>query len=278
MSTDIVLPMIGSFTKNWWVLLLRGIVAVLFGILAITRPGITLAVLVLLFGIYAVVDGCFALFAAIGGWSHREDRWLLLLEGFIGIGAGILTLRAPGITTVALLFAAWALATGVLRIVAAIRLRKEITGEFWLALSGIASVVFAFLVMMNPAAGALAMAWLIGWYALFLGATLVMLSIKLHDMRRLGEVRRPGPKFCFWYSSSDPTSICLNCTSHESNSGGGQRSNPDRTRGALTGLLNVENIKFLPSQSKNAYICEPGLLTDCSSTGSTEATRASLIH
>ena len=174
---------------------MRGIVAVLFGILAITRPGITLAVLVLLFGIYAVVDGCLALFAAIGGWSHREDRWLLLLEGFIGIGAGILTLRAPGITAVALLFfiAAWALATGVLRIVAAIRLRKEITGEFWLALSGIASVVFAFLVMMNPAAGALAIAWLIGWYALFLGAMLVMLSIKLHNIRRIGDT--PGGKY-----------------------------------------------------------------------------------
>jgi len=189
---DIVPPMIGLFTKNWWVLLLRGIVAVLFGILAIARPGITLAVLVLLFGVYALVDGCFALFAAIGGWSHREDRWLVLLEGLIGIGAGILTLRAPAITTVALLFfiAAWALATGVLRIVAAIRLRKEITGEFWLALSGIASVVFAFLVMMNPAAGALAMAWLIGWYALLLGAILVMLSIKLHGIRRVGDV--PG--------------------------------------------------------------------------------------
>jgi uncharacterized membrane protein HdeD (DUF308 family) len=195
MSTDIVLPMIDLFTKNWWVLLLRGIVAVLFGILAITRPGITLAVLVLLFGIYAVVDGCFALFAAVGGWSHREDRWLLLLEGFIGIGAGILTLRAPGITTVALLFfiAAWALATGVLKIVSAIRLRKEITGEFWLALSGIASVVFAFLVMMNPAAGALAIAWLIGWYALFMGAMLVMLSIKLHNIRRLRDM--PGGKY-----------------------------------------------------------------------------------
>jgi uncharacterized membrane protein HdeD (DUF308 family) len=195
MSTDIVLPMTGFFTKNWWVLLLRGIVAVLFGILANTRPGITLAVLVLLFGIYAVVDGSFALLAAIGGWRHREDRWLLLLEGFIGIGAGILTLRAPGITTVALLFfiAVWALATGVLRIVAAIRLRKEITGEFWLALSGIASVVFAFLVMMNPAAGALAIAWLLGWYALFLGAMLVMLSIKLHNIRRLGDM--PGGKY-----------------------------------------------------------------------------------
>jgi uncharacterized membrane protein HdeD (DUF308 family) len=189
MSTDFVVPMIGLFTKNWWVLLSRGIVAVLFGILAITRPGITLAVLVLLFGIYAVIDGCFALFAAIGGWSHREDRWLLLLEGFIGIGAGILTLLAPGMIVALLFFiAAWALATGVLRIVAAIRLRKEITGEFWLGLSGIASVVFAFLVMMNPAAGALAIGWLIGWYAIFLGVILVMLGIKLHSIHKHGDV------------------------------------------------------------------------------------------
>jgi len=190
MSTDIVPPMIGLFSKNWWALLLRGIVAVLFGILAITRPGITLAALVLLFGIYALVDGCFALMAAFGGWNNREDRWLLLLEGFLGIGAGFVTLSAPGISTVALLFfvAAWALATGVLRIVAAIRLRKEITGEFWLGLSGIASVVFAFLVMMNPAAGALAIGWLIGWYAIFLGVILVMLGIKLHSIHKHGDV------------------------------------------------------------------------------------------
>src|SRR4029077_12514219 len=95
-----------------------------------------------------------------------------------------------GISTVALLFfiAAWALATGVLRIVAAIRLRKEITGEFWMALSGIASVAFAFLVMMNPLAGALAIGWLIGWYAIFLGAMLVMLSIKLHNIHKLGDI------------------------------------------------------------------------------------------
>jgi len=101
-------------------------------------------------------------------------------------------LRAPGITTVALLFfiAVWALAIGVLRIVATIRLRKEITGEFWVILSGIASVVFAFLVLTNPAAGALAIAWLIGWYAIFLGATLVMLSIKLHNICRLGDMPR----------------------------------------------------------------------------------------
>ena len=192
MVTDFAPSMINMFTRNWWVLLLRGIVAVLFGILAISRPGITLAILVLLFGVYVLVDGCFALFAAIGGWSHREDRWLLLLEGIVGIGAGIATLRAPGLTAVALLFfiAVWALATGVLKIVAAIRLRKEISGEVWLALSGVASVVFAFLVMLSPAAGALAMAWLIGWYALFLGAMLVILSLKLHSLK--GITAPPG--------------------------------------------------------------------------------------
>jgi uncharacterized membrane protein HdeD (DUF308 family) len=179
--------MIGLFTKNWWVLLVRGIVAMLFGILAFARPGITLAALVLLFGFYALVDGIFSLIAAFSGWQYREDRWLLILEGLIGLGAGFVTLRAPAITAVALTFfiAVWALATGVLRIVEAVRLRKEISGEFWLALSGILSVLFAFLVMLRPAAGALAMAWVIGWWALFMGAMLVMLSFKLRSMRRL---------------------------------------------------------------------------------------------
>jgi uncharacterized membrane protein HdeD (DUF308 family) len=174
------------FIKNWWVLLLRGVVAVLFGMLAISRPGITLGLLVLLFGLYALLDGLFALIAAAAGWSQRDDRWLLLLEGAIGLGAGFATLRAPALTTIALLFfiAVWALATGVLKIVAAIRLRKEITGELWLVLSGIASVVFSFLVMMSPAAGALAMAWLIGWYALVLGAMMILLSLRLHSLRR----------------------------------------------------------------------------------------------
>jgi uncharacterized membrane protein HdeD (DUF308 family) len=178
--------MIGLFTRNWWVLLLRGIVAILFGLLAFTRPGMTLAALVLLFGAYALVDGIFSLLAAFTGWRHRENRWLLVLEGLIGLGAGLVTLRAPAITGVALVFfiAVWALATGVLKIVESIRLRNEISGEFWLALSGIASVVFAFLVMLRPAAGALAMVWVIGWYALFMGVMLVMLGLKLRRLRR----------------------------------------------------------------------------------------------
>jgi uncharacterized membrane protein HdeD (DUF308 family) len=188
--TPILPSIMDLFTKNWWVILLRGIVTILFGILAMTRPGMTLAVLVLLFGIYALIDGVFALFSAIGGWQHREDRWLLVLEGLIGIGAGFATLHAPVLTTVVLLFfiAVWALATGVLKIVEAIRLRREISGEFWLVLSGIVSVAFAFLVLLRPMAGALAMAWVIGWYALFLGAMLVMLSIKLLGLRRRGRL------------------------------------------------------------------------------------------
>ena len=187
MPTDFVPSTVNMFSKNWWVLLLRGVVAVLFGMLAISRPGITLGLLVLLFGFYALLDGSFALFAAAVGWKHRDDRWLLLLEGVIGLGAAFATLRAPALTTVALLFfiAVWALATGGLKIVAAIRLRKEITGELWLVLSGIASVVFSFVVMMSPAAGALAMAWLIGWYALLLGAMLIMLSLRLHSLRSI---------------------------------------------------------------------------------------------
>jgi len=186
MSTDIALPMLPMFTRNWWVLLLRGIVAILFGILAFRFPGMTLAALVLLFGVYAFVDGVFSLFGAIAGWRHRENRWLLLLEGFIGLGAAFVTLRAPVLTAVALIFfiAAWALATGVLKIVGAIRLRREISGEFWLALSGIASVIFALLVMLRPAVGALAMIWVIGWYAVLMGVMLIILSFKLRGLRR----------------------------------------------------------------------------------------------
>jgi uncharacterized membrane protein HdeD (DUF308 family) len=186
MAPDLPLPLTGLMTRNWWVLLLRGIVAMLFGIIALRAPGVTLGVLVLLFGFYALIDGIFALIAALTGWRHREDRWLLLLEGLIGLAAGFVTLHAAVITAVALIFfiASWALATGVLKVIEAIRLRKEISNEFWLALSGVASVIFAFLVMLNPVAGALAMIWLIGWYALFMGAMLIMLSFRLRGLRR----------------------------------------------------------------------------------------------
>jgi uncharacterized membrane protein HdeD (DUF308 family) len=184
------------FTKNWWVLLLKGIAAVLFGFLAFRLPIVTLAALVLMFGVYALVDGVFSLGAAVAGWRHQENRWLLLLEGLIGLGAAFVTLTTPALTAVALVFfiAIWALATGVLKIIEAIRLRKEISGEFWLALSGLASVAFAFLVMLRPAAGALALVWLIGWYALFMGTMLIILSFKLRGLRRIAPAGVTEPR------------------------------------------------------------------------------------
>lgn len=186
MTSGTALPMTGLFARNWWLILLRGIVAILFGILALSRPGITLGALVLLFGVYAIVDGIFSLSAAFSGWRHRDDRWLLVLEGLIGLGVGIITLQAPGITAIALVFfiAVWALATGILKIVEAIRLRKEIKGEFWMIFSGLAGVLFAILVMERPMAGAITLVWLIGWFAIIMGGMLTVLSFKLRRLRK----------------------------------------------------------------------------------------------
>ena len=173
-------------SRYWWVLLLRGIVAIVFGVLAFVWPGITLASLVLVFGAYALVDGVFAIVGAIRG-GGREPWWLLVLEGLVGIGIGVLTLFAPGITALALLFyiAIWAIATGVLEIGAAIALRKEIEGEWLLALGGLASVGFGALLVARPGEGALAVLWIIGAYALVFGALLVLLSFRARKLRGL---------------------------------------------------------------------------------------------
>jgi len=171
------------FAGRWWTVLLRGIIAVAFGVLAFAWPGVTLASLVLLFGFYALADGIFSLLAAIGG--RRDDRWLLALEGIIGIWAGVVTLRAPAITAMVLVFliSIWAMATGFLRIAAAVRLRKEISGEMWLALSGVLSVLFALMLMFRPAVGALGLVWVIAGYALILGVLEIMLGMELRGVR-----------------------------------------------------------------------------------------------
>jgi uncharacterized membrane protein HdeD (DUF308 family) len=177
--------MLDLLARNWWVLVVRGVIAILFGVLAFIWPGITLAVLVLLFGVYALVDGIFAIVLAIGGWKERDDRWLLMLEGILGVGIGIVAALAPEITSVGLLLyiGAWSLATGVLKIAAAIRLRTRIKGEWWLALSGAASVVFAMLVMWNPIAGALGLLWFIASYAIAFGMILIVLGFKVRRLR-----------------------------------------------------------------------------------------------
>jgi uncharacterized membrane protein HdeD (DUF308 family) len=167
-------------SRNWWLLLLRGLVAIAFGILTWMQPGISLSALVLLFGAYSMVDGILATWGAISGSHNHDFKWVMLLEGLLGIGVGFLTFVAPGITALALLFyiAIWAIATGVLEIAAAIRLRKEIKNEWLLILAGAASVLFGTLLAAQPGAGALALLWLIASYAVLFGVLLVILAFK----------------------------------------------------------------------------------------------------
>ncbi|MBX6365414.1 MAG: HdeD family acid-resistance protein [Gemmatimonadetes bacterium] len=176
--------MSGDLTRNWWVVVIQGVLAIVFGLLAFFMPGITLAALVLLFGAYAFVDGIFSIVAAVRA-QEGSPWWALVIRGVAGIAIGILTILWPGITALALLFliAAWAIITGVLEIVAAIRLRKLITGEWLLALAGIAALAFGILLIAAPGPGALAVVWIIGVFAIILGALLIVLGLRLRAHR-----------------------------------------------------------------------------------------------
>jgi uncharacterized membrane protein HdeD (DUF308 family) len=172
--------MVHALAKNWWLLLLRGIAAIIFGVLALAWPGLTLLTLILLYGAFALADGVLAIIAAITGGAPAP-RWWLAIVGLLGIAAGLLTFLMPGLTAIVLLFfiAGWAIATGVFQIVGAIKLRKEIDNEWFLILGGIVSVLFGIAMIMAPGAGALALVWVIGIYAVIAGALLVALSFRL---------------------------------------------------------------------------------------------------
>jgi uncharacterized membrane protein HdeD (DUF308 family) len=180
------------FHHNWWAVALRGLAAILFGVLTLLVPGLTLLVLVLLFGIYSLADGLFTLLLA---WrrariSSQSRWWTLLLEGLLSVGVGIVALVWPGISSLALLYliAIWSVGTGVLEIFSALRLRRQITGEGFLILQGVLSVLFGLALVVFPASGALVIAWLIGFYALLIGALLLALAFRLRK-----EQKRYGP-------------------------------------------------------------------------------------
>ena len=172
--------MVHALAKNWWLLLLRGIAAIIFGVLAFAWPGITLLTLILFYGAFALVDGVLAVIAAITGGAPAP-RWWLAVIGLLGISAGLLTFLMPGLTALVLLFfiAGWAIATGVFQIIGAIQLRKEIDNEWFLILGGVISVLFGIGVMLAPGAGALALVWVIGTYAVIIGGLLVALAFRL---------------------------------------------------------------------------------------------------
>lgn len=174
-----------EITRNWWAVALRGAFAILFGVLTIAWPQITLAILVALFGAWALLDGISAFVAAWRSAERKQTWWPFLVTGVLGVGAAIVTWVWPQITALSLLYviAVWAIVSGALQIAAAIRMRKIITNEFWLALAGIGSVVFGLLVLVFPGAGAIGIAWAIGWYAILFGLLLVMLGFRLRSMR-----------------------------------------------------------------------------------------------
>ena len=179
--------------SNWWVLLVRGVLAILFGIAAYAWPGMTLGTLVTLFAVFIFVDGIFDVFHAFSGRKEDERWWVLLLEGLLGITIGFIAYQAPELTAMVLILyiAFWALSTGVLRIILAVRLRKEIEGEWWLALAGLVNVVFGVFMMAHPGAGALAVLWVIATWSIVGGIFLVILSFKVKGLGgRLDEVRQ----------------------------------------------------------------------------------------
>lgn len=187
MNNSIEKQLAGTLARNWWKLLLRGIIAIAFGVLVWLQPGISITFLVLLFGAFVLVDGIIWIWIAISGRKEYKDWWELLLLGLVDIAIGILTFIAPSATTMALVIfiAVWAIATGILQIVVAIRLRKEIEGEWLLILGGFLSFVLGILFMMQPGAGALALVWLIGTYAVVFGLLLVLLAFKMRTFREL---------------------------------------------------------------------------------------------
>jgi uncharacterized membrane protein HdeD (DUF308 family) len=176
--------MLEKFSHNWWMFAVRGVAAIIFGVLALIWPGQTLQALVLVFGAYALVDGTFAIFASIASHRYFERWWAVLLEGVAGVVIGLMTFFWPGITALVLLYfiAAWALITGVFEIVAAIQLRRVITGEWMLILGGLLSIVFSVLLVVFPGVGAVSVIWLIGIYAVVFGVSEIFFAFRLRGL------------------------------------------------------------------------------------------------
>ncbi|HEX2470799.1 MAG TPA: HdeD family acid-resistance protein [Candidatus Limnocylindrales bacterium] len=172
-------------TRDWWVFAIRGIAALVFGVLAFIWPETTLAVLVLLFGAYVLVDGVALLVALVRGDPvARRHAWAVAIIGVLGIVVGVVTFMVPGLTALSLLYlvAFWAIATGTFQVIAAIALRKELEGEFWMALGGVASIVFGALLVAFPGAGLISLVWLVGIWSIVFGISSLGLAYRLRKL------------------------------------------------------------------------------------------------
>jgi uncharacterized membrane protein HdeD (DUF308 family) len=183
--------------RAWWSFVLRGLLAVVVGVIFLLFPQLGLQALILAFAAWMIVDGGTEL---IGAWRMRGQKqwWVDILEGVAGIVVGVIAVVIPGLTALALLFlvAAWAIVTGVLEIVAAIRLREHISNELWLGLAGLLSVLFGLYLVLFPGAGMLSLLWLAGFFAILFGATLLLLGWRLRGIyeraKRQGEYAERG--------------------------------------------------------------------------------------
>jgi uncharacterized membrane protein HdeD (DUF308 family) len=190
-STSLATPsLLHSLSDHWWLFLIRGIAAIIFGILAFAWPGVTLVLLVLFFGAFALVDGIASLIAAITGRGATAPRWWLAIVGLAGIAAGLLTFFWPGLTALVLLYfiAGWAIAMGVFQIIGAIQLRKEIDNEWLLILSGVVSVLFGILLLAVPGTGLLALIWLIAIDAIIFGVLVIGFGLRLRKHKTAAAV------------------------------------------------------------------------------------------
>lgn len=174
-----------SLQRQWGWVALRGVCALIFGVLALAMPGLTLSLLVLFWGAYALIDGVSALVAGFRMREGGKPLWSLVFVGLLGIAAGAVTFLWPGLTalTLVIIIGSWAIVAGIFQIVAAVRLRKVIQGEWLHALSGLLSVIFGTAMVLLPGAGAIALAWLIGWFAIFFGLMLLTMALRLRSQR-----------------------------------------------------------------------------------------------
>src|ERR1041385_4047839 len=176
--------LIETLKRHWWVPVIRGIIAIIFGIIALAYPGLTVATLVIFFGAWVLVDGVFRVIGAIGHRASDPEWGWHLIIGIVGIIIGLLTFHAPRITALALIIyiAAWALMIGATEIALAIKLRREIRGEWFLILMGVCSIIFAIMLLWNPLPGALALVWLIASYAIVFGILGIILGFRLRTL------------------------------------------------------------------------------------------------
>ncbi|KDN13608.1 HdeD family acid-resistance protein [Snodgrassella communis] len=174
-------PLVDLLSENWWMVLIRGGAALIFGLLTWFYPFISILIMVMFFGVYALIDGVLGVVIAINGRRTHQDWWLMLIWGMVSILAGIMTFFVPGITWLVLItfIAIWSLVSGILQIIAAIRLRKSIRGEGWMIVAGMLSVLVGIILLINPVQGGIALTWVIGVYAALFGVMNIALAFRL---------------------------------------------------------------------------------------------------